>query len=256
VPSPALRSIRDGLLSLAYPQQCRICGNSVQSWDDGVACSQCWEDPEVTRILTAPICAKCGAPLSSTPRTNPDNFRSTENSLCGSCSNVPFAAARSCGIYSGALEASILYLKVNPHICPRLRRILLRTFFEHHSALKSDKIVPVPLHKLRQRQRGFNQAAIIARLISKESGLPIDNHLLRRIKATERHRAGMDAHDRNRSVERAFEVVLPGSIEGRSVLLIDDVYTTGSTISAACSSLLSAGARQVSVLTIARVGYR
>jgi ComF family protein len=129
----------------------------------------------------------------------------------------------------------------------------LRTFFENHSALKSDKIIPVPLHKLRERQRGFNQAAIIARLVSKESGLPIDNQALRRVKATERHRAGMDAHDRNRSVERAFEVARPGAIEGRSVLLIDDVYTTGSTIAEACSSLLGAGARQVSVLTIARV---
>jgi len=158
-------------------------------------------------------------------------------------------------MYSGALEASILFLKVNPHICPRLRRILLRTFFEHHRELKSDKIIPVPLHKLRERQRGFNQAAIIARLISTECGFPIDNHALKRIKATERHRAGMDAQDRNRSVERAFEVAKPGAVEGNAVLLIDDVYTTGSTIASACSSLLNAGARLINVLTIARVGY-
>lgn len=255
MPHPALRSIRDGLLGLAYPQQCRICGNSVQSWDDGVACSQCWDDPKVTTILTAPICIKCGAPLSSIQRSS-DNSTHSPTRLCGSCSGAPFATARACGVYSGALEASILFLKVSPHICPRLRRILLRTFFEHHTALKCDMLVPVPLHRIRERQRGFNQAAIIARIISNESGLPIDNHLLRRIKATERHRAGMDAQDRNRSVERAFAVARADSIEGRSVLLIDDVYTTGSTISAACSSLIGAGARQVSVLTIARVGYQ
>ena len=253
---PALRSIRDGLLGIAYPQQCRICGNSVQSWDDGVACSQCWDDPEVTRILTAPICIKCGAPLSFMQRNIPNNPTPTPNRLCGSCSAAPFAAARACGIYSGALEAAILFLKVSPHICPRLRWILLRTFFEHHSALKCDTIVPVPLHRIRERQRGFNQAAIIARIISNESGLPIDDHVLRRIKSTERHRAGMDAQDRNRSVERAFAVARAESIEGRSVLLIDDVYTTGSTISAACSSLIGGGALKVSVLTIARVGYR
>jgi ComF family protein len=184
-----------------------------------------------------------------------DKFPSRENRFCGLCASAPFAAARSCGVYSGALEASILFLKVRPHICPRLRQIILRAFFENHGTLISDRIIPLPLHKIRERQRGFNQAAIIARLISKESGLPLDNNLLKRIKATERHRAGMDAQDRNRSVERAFEVVRPASIEGRSALLVDDVYTTGSTISAACSVLISAGARQVSVLTIARVGY-
>jgi len=131
----------------------------------------------------------------------------------------------------------------------------LRTFFEHHASLKCDKIIPIPLHKVRERQRGFNQAAILARLVSKESGLPIDDQVLRRIKATERHRAGMDAQDRNRSVQRAFDVVRPDSVEGRSLLLLDDVYTTGSTITAACSSLLNAGAKSVNVLTIARVGY-
>jgi len=254
VPHLALRSIRDGLLGLAYPQQCRICGKSVQSWDDGVACSRCWEDPLITRILTTPICVKCGLGLSPNRGANPDRT-ATENRFCGLCSATPFATARSCGVYSGALEASILFLKVNPHICPRLRSILLRTFFEHHSALKSDKIIPVPLHRLRERQRGFNQAALIARLISTESGLPIDHKVLKRVKVTERHRAGMDAHDRNRSVERAFEVARPDGVKGRSVLIIDDVYTTGSTITAACTSLLNAGALLVNVLTIARVEY-
>lgn len=250
---PALRSIRDGLLGLAYPQQCRICGKPVQSWDDGVACSCCWEDPVITRILTASICFKCGTPLSSTPSPVTDNPSLTENRLCGSCAKAPFAAARSCGVYSGALEASVLFLKVNPHLCPRLRRILLRTFFEHHGTLKSDKIIPIPLHRLRERQRGFNQAAIIAKLISSESGWPIDNHALTRIKATERHRAGMDARDRNRSVEGAFEVARPSLIRCVSVLLIDDVYTTGSTISTASQTLIDAGAQRVSVLTVARV---
>jgi len=251
---PALRSIRDGLLGLAYPQPCRICGKPVQSWDDGVACSSCWEDPVITRILTAPICVKCGAGLSPDRGTNPVRI-ATEHRLCGLCSEAPFTTARACGVYSGALEASILFLKVSPHICPRLRRILLRTFFEHHGTLKSDKIIPIPLHRLRERHRGFNQAAMIAKFISSESGLPIDNRVLKRIKVTERHRAGMDAQDRNRSVERAFEVVRPGTVEGRSVLVIDDVYTTGSTITAACNSLLNAGAMLVNVLTIARVEY-
>lgn len=116
--------------------------------------------------------------------------------------------------------------------------------------------MPVPLHRLRERQRGFNQAAIIARLISREFNLRLDDRSLLRTKPTERHRAGMDAADRAQSVERAFEVARPRLIDGVSVLLVDDVHTTGSTICAATHSLLEAGARQVTILTIARVGDR
>lgn len=116
--------------------------------------------------------------------------------------------------------------------------------------------MPVPLHRLRERQRGFNQAAIIARLISREFNLRLDDRSLLRTKPTERHRAGMDAADRAQSVERAFEVARPRLIDGASVLLVDDVHTTGSTICAATHSLLEAGARQVTILTIARVGDR
>jgi ComF family protein len=116
--------------------------------------------------------------------------------------------------------------------------------------------MPIPLHRFRQKQRGFNQAAIVARLISREFGLRLDDRSVMRIKPTERHRAGMDANDRSQSVERAFVVTRRSLIEGASVLLVDDVYTTGSTISAATKSLIDAGVQQVKVLTIARVGER
>ena len=172
------------------------------------------------------------------------------------CSSAPFTAARACGVYSGAFEASILFLKVAPHIPPRLRGIVNRVFSEHHRVLQGDVVIPVPLHRLRERERGFNQAAIIARRISKGFGLEIDERSLKRVKPTDRHRAGMDASDRAQSVERAFEVVRPRLIDGASVLLVDDLYTTGSTISAASSALIEAGAPRVSVFTIARVSER
>ena len=252
----ALRNIRDGLLGLAYPEECRVCGGAVESWDDGVACGRCWDDPALTQILTGCVCSKCGVPVAPTTSNAQSPSSAAAGRLCGMCSSAPFTAARACGVYSGALEASILFLKVTPHICPRLRGIIKRTFSEHHIALRSDVVMPVPLHRLRQKQRGFNQAAIAAALISRGFGLRIDDRSLIRIKPTERHRAGMDANDRSQSVERAFEVTRPSLIEGASVLLVDDVYTTGSTISAATQSLIEAGVRQVNVLTIARVGER
>jgi ComF family protein len=152
------------------------------------------------------------------------------------------------------LEASILFLKLTPHICPRLRQIICNTFSEHRAKLESDIVAPVPLHRLRQRQRGFNQSAIIARMICREFDIPFDDRALVRVKDTERHRAGLDAIDRAQSVERAFKVTTPHLLEGVSVMLVDDVYTTGSTVSAAAHSLIEAGAQKVNVLTIARAG--
>ncbi|HJZ67222.1 MAG TPA: double zinc ribbon domain-containing protein [Blastocatellia bacterium] len=246
----ALRNIRDGLLGLAYPEQCRVCGSPVESWDDGIACARCWDDPDVTRILKGFVCDKCGFMVSLATAAG------AQTRLCGMCSLLPFAAARACGAYSGALEASILFLKTTPHICPRLRSIICRTFAENRAKLESDFVMPVPLHQLRERQRGFNQAAIIAKTICRDFDLPFDDRALARVKATERHRAGLDAIDRAQSVERAFKVSTPDLLEGASVLLVDDVYTTGSTVSAAAQTLIVAGAQKVNVLTIARVTER
>ena len=252
----ALRKIRDGLLGLTYPEECRVCGGAVESWDDGVACAECWDDLALTRILTGFVCSRCGASVAPATTTAESSGQQKAGRLCGMCPAVPFTAARACGVYSGAFEASILSLKITPHICRRLRAIIHRTLSDHRRALESDVVVPVPLHRVRERQRGFNQAAIIARVVAQRIGLPLDSRSLKRIKPTERHRAGMDASDRAQSVERAFDVARPALIDGASVLLVDDLYTTGSTIGTASQALIDAGAQRVNVLTIARVGER
>lgn len=231
-----------------------MCGGLVESWNDGVACAPCWDDPTLTTFLIESVCRKCGAALARHSTTAEFATSGVAARLCGMCSSIPIGAARACGVYSGAFEASILFLKSAPHICPRLRSILRNTFVEHRHELRSDIVIPVPLHRLREGERGFNQAAIIARLIARSFSLPFDSRSLARIKPTERHRAGMDAKDRAQSVERAFKVERPGLIGGATVLLVDDVYTTGSTIHAAGQALIDAGAQRVNVMTIARVG--
>jgi ComF family protein len=113
-------------------------------------------------------------------------------------------------------------------------------------------IVPVPLHPERERERGFNQAAVLARSLAKSTGLPFDEHSLVRSVHTERHRTGMDARARRESVADAFVVKRPRLIAGERILLIDDVFTTGATVSACAQKLQAAGAMDVFVLTIAR----
>lgn len=238
----ALSRLRDGLLSLIYPSDCQLCGGPVDSWDDGAVCRPCWEDPEVTLLFPPDqVCPLCGAPARP------------GGGSCGACASLPFSAARSCGAYGGALEASILFLKSEPHLCPRLRGIIEQTFQDHRERLGADLLVPVPLHPRRRKERGFNQADLIAGVVSRVARLPVEEGAVVRAKNTERHRAGLDRLDREKSMRAAFRVVAPRLVKGREVLLVDDLFTTGSTLSSAARALMDAGAARVKVFTIGRV---
>jgi len=166
---------------------------------------------------------------------------------------MPLDAARAVGEYGGAIEASIIFLKQHPYLCKRLRRLLVDAYQRFRPDLASDLIIPIPLHRLREKERGFNQADVIARVLASELAIPVGKNILSRVRATARHRLGMDAHDRSRSVEGAFEIAKAGALLGARVLLVDDLFTTGSTICAAALCLREAGAEAVSALTIGRV---
>ncbi len=234
--------IRDALISLAWPETCRLCGRVVD-FNDGTACSECWIDEGITSLFfDKTVCSKCGLPLD----------QSSEEQSCARCEKFPFQASRSCGLYAGALKASVLFLKSHPHLCPRLRGIIARTFSINRDALRSDLVIPVPLHPARERERGFNQSSLIAKVIASRFDMRLDLRSLARVKHTERHRAGMDEIDRAKSVERAFRVAHPQRIEKAAVLIVDDVLTTGSTVAAASETLMEAGAARVAVMTITR----
>jgi len=235
----------DSVLALIYPQECGACGESVDTRHGGVACARCWD---ATRIFAEDdtLCWKCGAlSTAAVARDKRQNVR------CGRCDDDSFTAARACGLYEGALRASILALKREPNVAGRLLETLRHTQ-QREPLAEADVIVPVPLHASRERERGFNQAVVLARELSGVTKLPIDEHGLVRRVHTERHRAGMDARARRDSVEGAFEVRQPTLISGRRVLLVDDVFTTGATVSECAAVLKTAGATAVYVLTIAR----
>ena len=160
-------------------------------------------------------------------------------------------AARAGGIYEGALRASVLSLKREQHIPRRLKQVMIETQKEYPLS-KATRIVPVPLHPEREKARGFNQAALIARELSVATSLPLDEVSLVRTHHTDRHRAGMDWKGRRDTVADAFRVIYPTLIAGERVLLVDDVFTTGATVSSCAKTLLDAGATAVFVLTLAR----
>lgn len=244
----ASSDLRDATLTVLFPIECRVCGAMVESWRDGAACADCWLEVEqrIEQIRTEKtFCSKCGLPLS--PQSNqPDERR------CGLCDDLAFSFARACGIYEGALRESVLRLKSQPHIHARLRDLLKTAAANLQEILPSESIIPVPLHADRLKERTFNQAEVIANELAKIIGLPVDTASLIRAEHTEKHRAGMGARERARSLEDAFRVRAPRLIENRIVLLVDDVMTTGSTANEIAQTLLNEGARAVNVLTLAR----
>lgn len=207
---------------------------------DGVACSDCWA---ATTIFSGDemLCTKCGAFFGS-------KAASVEVS-CHQCDEHHYESASALGVYEKALAASILRLKNEPLIPKRLMEPL-----QKKASLISDidLIVTVPLSKQRMIERGFNQAEVIARSVARITGIPVDSHSLVRTAHTPMHRAGMDKRARELTVINAFKVVRQNLVRGSCVLLVDDVFTSGSTASSCAKALKKAGAERVKVLTLAR----
>lgn len=239
--------LRDATTAMLFPVECRVCGAMIESLRDGVACDDCWQEVEqkIERIRAGKsYCEKCGMPL---PPTNQQDER-----RCGRCDDLAFGVARACGIYDGALRESVLRLKTHPQISERLRALLALTVARLQENQANESVIPVPLHADRLKERTFNQAEIIANELSAITGLPVDTASLIRAEHTEKHRAGMGARERARTLEDAFHVRAPRLIENKTVLLVDDVMTTGSTANEIARTLLDGGARAVNVLTLAR----
>ena len=237
--------IFDALLTLAYPQVCAICGRSVERRKFGVACEPCWNK---TKIFTGEetLCWKCGAPA---PADVAPDLR--DEVRCRRCDSQSFTAARAVGLYEGALRESVLLLKRQPHVSFQLEA-LVAAAARREPLSAGSRIIPVPLHDKRRKTRGFNQASVMAQSLSRSLRLPLDEVSLVRVSGTEQYRAGLDAKGRHDTVTGAFQVAYPRLVAGEDILLIDDVFTTGATVSSCARALTEAGARSVFVLTIAR----
>jgi ComF family protein len=237
-----LSKIRDSLLALAYPQACQVCQNSVERFDDGVACQSCWSK---TRIFSGKetLCSKCGKFLSE-KETDFQTF-------CHQCDEHFYDSASAVGLYEKALQASVLHLKNEPFIAKRLQKLFVSAF-QKSEFQDANLIIAVPLSTKRFIECGFNQASILAQILARQTKLTLDEHSLTRTVHTTVHRAGMDTKARELTVKKAFEVKRPKLIESKKILLIDDVFTSGATASACAKILKKKGADKVYVLTIAR----
>lgn len=237
-----LKATYDSILTLIYPQQCRLCGNSVEQSSDGVACSECWVR---SRIFDGSevLCEKCGAVQGTSGGSGTVS--------CRECFDHEYDRAFAGGVYEHGLAATVVALKSQPHMCRRGREILYSAF----SGSRLDNVscvVPIPLSRKRFHERGFNQAEVLAAQIAKQFRIPLRKNILHRKAHTPMHRAAMDRKAREMTVKNAFEVDPATDIAGANILLVDDVLTSGSTASICAKVLKAEGADRVYVLTLAR----
>lgn len=238
------RSIQDRLFAVAVPHICACCEELLAPVRNGNACDQCWEKTQIFDGTEA-LCARCGLPLSEP----------SQGISCWQCDGHRYDTARAIGVYDHALSAAVVGLKTTPKLPDLVADLLAETFYRNHLD-NADVIIPVPLSKQRRLERGFNQAEVIGATLSKATGIENDSHSLARVHHSPIHRVGMDEKARDLSVKNAFEVLRLKLIEGKSVLLVDDVVTTGATVSYCAKALKKSGAVAVNVLTLARAVSR
>ncbi len=242
-----LRAALDALSSILFPAPCRICQEPLTSASSIPICLECLSSFE---RLVEPLCQHCGRPfVSGVPAQ-------AQQALCYVCRRgvYSFQLARSHAAYNDPMMKAITLMKYEQvtRLGNWFAARLAERVAENPEALAADVVIPVPLHPLRQRERGYNQAELIARPLAKRLGIPLRTYLLVRTKPRPaQHR--LTRHERWQTVRGAFATRAGAQVDKLRVLLIDDVFTTGATLDSCSRTLLQSGAARVIGLTVARV---
>ena len=241
-----LTTASDALASVIFPAGCRICDQLLSDSRRVPICQECLASFERVPSIA---CETCGLPITGF------SHREEQPLLCPACKDKTYAfdCARSFAIYEGPLVRAILLLKferIEPLGVWFAQRLAELVQIEAEK-LGADVVVPVPLHRQRERERGYNQAALISKPLAKRLRLPHRAVLLMRTRERPDKRI-LSLEERWESVRGAF-ATRPGSqVDNLRVLLIDDVLTTGATLDACARALREAGAKTVVALTVAR----
>ena len=237
-----MNPILNKVISVILPPRCICCGK-VLTGDDGL-CEDCFN---ALNFISSPHCKKCGTPLIDVQ---------DHQFLCGKCisdNNHPFRLSRSSLEYDDISRPLLLSFKFmdrteNAKVFAKWLKLSASDILEQGV----DIIVPIPLHYTRLIKRRYNQSALIAKELSKLTNIETDYTSVVRHKRT-KPQARFSGSARYKNVHNAFSVKKPVNIEGKRVLLLDDVMTTSSTLKECAKAILNAGALSVDTLTIARV---
>lgn len=223
------------ILSTLFPSRCQICKTTTHRFKDSPICSHCWR---LVKRYCGYACKICGMPTIS------------ENTgICGDCFKNPpfFSRVLYYGLFDGVLKESIHLLKFGN--IKRLANPLARFLIEMPLPLSIDLIIPVPLYKKNLRQRGFNQTAVIAYYVSKKLKIPLALDCLKKIKQTQSQVEVKDKEKRLKNLKGAF--IVSKDINNKTILLVDDVITTGATIRECSRTLKKENAKEIFVIALA-----
>jgi ComF family protein len=230
------------LLDFFLPRLCLFCGGVVA---ESAAVAVCGDCEGTIEWVESPVCPCCGLIFP---------VREGEDRLCGACRTEPppFTRARAAAVYEGPVAKAVTRFKFG-------RQMAYLPVMQHwlqiprcaELAADADLLVPVPLHPRRLRHRGFNQALLLAQAFPER---PLAREVIVRVRHTV-PQIGLNPKERRENVRGAFVVPHPQQVKGKRILLLDDLYTTGATAKECARVLRQAGARQVDVLTVARVRH-
>jgi ComF family protein len=238
-----LKEVLRDLADVLFPPRCHSCRTVAEKLTNDLFCAAC---EEKIRYIRTPLCPACGAPY--------DDSEGSDH-LCGDCLTAPkpFTVARSVAAFDGILLEAIHAFKYHHKtgMGTGLGRMMTCDSYTGMDMQGYTMIMPVPLHIRRLRERGFNQSLLLAKILSARYAIPLDFITLRRERDTP-PQTMMGRKERQTNIKGAFGVADKERVRKQHVLLIDDVYTTGSTLAECTRVLLNNGAAQVGVLTLAR----
>jgi len=234
-------SIVSKLLDVFFPCLCAGCGVPVET--GRLFCARC--EAELT-IVTPPFCHICGRPFASSQGND---------HICGECLQVPpfFKAARSVFVYKDPIKRAIIQFKFLgcTALAGLLAKVMVTNLNEFIKQIAPEVIIPVPLHIYRLRERGYNQCLLLAQYMARILGIPCEKRILKKVKST-LPQVELSFFQRRLNIKGSFAVSSQNAVQGKRILLVDDVLTTGSTVNECARALQKAGADGVWVVTLAR----
>ncbi len=237
-----LKRLALDLLEFFLPRLCVFCGGVVEQEAAAAVCGECENQ---VQWVASPLCPCCGRVFAR---------REGADHLCGPCQTDPpaFTRARAAALYEGPVALAITRFKYGRRLdhLPVLQSWLKKPWCRELVA-GAELILPVPLHPRRLKARGFNQALLLAETFPET---PLRRETLVRVRHTP-PQVGLNPRERRENVQGAFALPRPQEVKGKTVLLVDDLYTTGATVRECARVLKRAGAEQVDVLTVARVRH-
>ncbi|HHY90971.1 MAG TPA: ComF family protein [Clostridiales bacterium] len=232
----------DQALDFVYPRNiyCIVCGIGILPSEEFSICPDCRSK---IFFIEGKACLQCGKPIAESGILN----------TCPDCSEKKrfFTRGFSCVEYEGEIKEIIHRFKYGGqrHLMHPLGAIMVHKL-KAEGLTDVDRVIPVPLHKRRERQRGFNQAELLARVIAREMGWKLDKKVLVRLQDT-RSQSDLTKQERQRNVRDAFGLFPGVSLKGEKVLLVDDIYTTGSTMDSCSRTLRQAEPAEIYILSLA-----